>query len=69
MAIRFHPHALERMKERCTTEYEVEATIEYGEQFPVNMGSNFQRNLVGLVFGVTSHLTMNGAEDIIEPNR
>jgi len=34
MAIRLHPHALERMKERGATEDEVISAVEKGEQFP-----------------------------------
>jgi len=45
MAVRFHPHAQERMKERGTTEDEVKATVEHGEQFPVKFGrAGFRRN-------------------------
>ncbi|MDP3185945.1 MAG: DUF4258 domain-containing protein [Anaerolineales bacterium] len=38
MAIRFHPHALERMAERGASEEEVRATVESGEQFPAKFG-------------------------------
>jgi hypothetical protein len=34
--IRYHPHALERMKERGAAEDEVETTAKQGEQFPTN---------------------------------
>jgi hypothetical protein len=45
MAIRFHPHSLERMEERNTTEEEVKATVEKGEQFPGKFGrTGFRRN-------------------------
>lgn len=45
MAIRFHPHAQERMAERGTTEDEVRAAIEHGEQFPAKYGrTGFRRN-------------------------
>jgi hypothetical protein len=45
MAIQFHPHALERMDERGATEFEVEATIQQGEQFPARFGrTGFRRN-------------------------
>jgi len=45
MAIRFHPHAQERMRERGATESEVRATIEQGEQFPAKFKrSGFRRN-------------------------
>ena len=38
MSIRFHPHALERLAERGTTEGEVVATVQTGEQFPAKFG-------------------------------
>jgi len=38
MTIKFHPHALERIDERGTTEDEVIKTIEEGEQFPAKYG-------------------------------
>jgi hypothetical protein len=45
MAIRFHPHAQERMAERGTIEEEVKATIEHGEEFPAKFGrTGFRRN-------------------------
>ena len=45
MAIRIHPHAKERMKERGATEDEVVATIEKGECFPAKFGrTGFRRN-------------------------
>ena len=45
MAIRFHPHARERMEERGATEEEVEATVEQGEPFPAKFGrTGFRRN-------------------------
>jgi hypothetical protein len=45
MAIRFHPHALERMVERGATEDEVRSTIEQGERFPAQFGrTGFRRN-------------------------
>jgi len=45
MAVRFHPHALERMAERGATEREVEAAVELGEEFPVRFGrTGFRRN-------------------------
>ena len=47
MAIRFHPHAQERMKERSTTEDEVKGTIEQGEKFPVKFNrTGFRRNFL-----------------------
>ncbi len=45
MAIRFHPHARERMKERGATEDEVKSAIEDGEQFPAKFNrTGFRRN-------------------------
>ena len=45
MAVRFHPHAEERMEERGAMEKEVKATIEGGEQFPAKFGrTGFRRN-------------------------
>lgn len=45
MAIRYHPHALERMKERGATEDEVETTVKQGEQFPTRFNrTGFRRN-------------------------
>jgi hypothetical protein len=45
MAIRFHPHALERMPERGATEEEVKVTVEQGEEFPAKFGrTGFRRN-------------------------
>ncbi|MBC8228358.1 DUF4258 domain-containing protein [bacterium] len=45
MAVRFHPHALERMIERGATEDEVKAAIKLGEQFPARFGRpGFRRN-------------------------
>ena len=45
MAVRFHPHAQERMIERGTGEEEVQATVEEGEQFPAKFGrTGFRRN-------------------------
>jgi hypothetical protein len=45
MAVRFHPHARERMGERGATEDEVRATVERGEQFPAKFGrTGFRRN-------------------------
>ena len=45
MEIRFHPHARERMEERGTTEEEVKATVEQGEQFPAKFNrTGFRRN-------------------------
>lgn len=45
MPIRFHPHALARMKERGATEEEVSATVEQGERFEARFGRvGFRRN-------------------------
>jgi len=45
MSIRFHPHALEPMKERGATEDEVETTVKQGEQFPTKFNrTGFRRN-------------------------
>ncbi len=45
MQISFHPHALERMKERGATEEEVRATVSQGEHFPAKFGrTGFRRN-------------------------
>ncbi|MGA7878127.1 MAG: hypothetical protein WCA08_20880 [Desulfoferrobacter sp.] len=45
MAVRLHPHARERIKERGATEDEVTATVEYGERFPARFGrTGFRRN-------------------------
>ena len=46
MAVHFHPHARERMKERGATEDEVRATVEQGEEFPAKFGRiGFRRNI------------------------
>jgi hypothetical protein len=45
MAIKTHPHAAERMRERGTNAAEVEKTIETGERFPAKFGrTGFRRN-------------------------
>ena len=45
MLVRFHPHALERMKERGATDGEVETTVKEGEQFPAKFDrTGFRRN-------------------------
>lgn len=47
MVIRFHPHAKEWMKERGTTEDEVKATVEQGEQFSAKFNRiGFRRNFL-----------------------
>ena len=45
MAVRFHPHARERMGERGATEDEEKATVKQGEPFPAKFGrTGFRRN-------------------------
>lgn len=45
MAIRIHPHAKERIKERGATEDEVKLTVEQGEKFPAKYNrTGFRRN-------------------------
>jgi hypothetical protein len=45
MAIKIHPHAAGRMRERGTNVEEVEKTIETGERFPAKFGrTGFRRN-------------------------
>jgi hypothetical protein len=45
MAIKFHPHAFERISERGATEEEVRITIENGERFAAKFGrTGFRRN-------------------------
>lgn len=45
MAVRFHPHARERLEERGATDDEVEAMVEQGERFPAKFGrTGFRRN-------------------------
>lgn len=45
MAIKFHPHARERLRERGTSENEVVKTVETGERFSAKFGrSGFRRN-------------------------
>ena len=45
MAIRFHPHARERMEERGALEDEVKATVDHGEQIPAKFERRgFRRN-------------------------
>ena len=45
MVIRFHPHALERMKERGASVDEINAAIAEGEQFPAKFErTGFRRN-------------------------
>ena len=47
MAIRIHPHALERMKERGATKEEVLKTVEKGEQFPAKFNrTGYRRNFL-----------------------
>ena len=44
MLVRFHPHALERMKERGATDGEVETTVKEGEQL-LHAISEFRRGI------------------------
>jgi hypothetical protein len=45
MAVRFHPHARERMDERGASESEVDATVRTGERIPARFGrTGFRRN-------------------------
>ena len=47
MIINIHPHARQRMIERCVEEDEVYATIAGGEIFPVKFGrTGFRRNFI-----------------------
>ena len=47
MAIRYHPHAKERMDERGATKNEIEVTIEEGERFNAKHNrSGFRRNFL-----------------------
>ena len=47
MNVRLHPHALERLAERGSTEEEVVATVLGGERFPAKFGrTGFRRNFV-----------------------
>ena len=46
MAIKFHPHARERMTERGATEQDVVTAVETGEEVPAQFGrQGFRRNL------------------------
>lgn len=45
MAVRLHPHAVQRLSERGVTHDEVLATVEYGERFAAKFGRiGFRRN-------------------------
>ncbi len=45
MAVKFHPHARERIEERGATEEEVVRAVEEGESFPAKYGrTGFRRN-------------------------
>lgn len=47
MAVRFHPHAKQRMAERGATDAEVSAVIREGEHFEAKSGrAGFRRNFV-----------------------
>lgn len=51
MAVKLHPHAQARLKERGATEAEGISTVETGETFPAKFGrAGFRRNFV---FGKT----------------
>lgn len=62
MAVRFHPHARERMGERGATEDEVRATVE-------QKANSFRRSLDALAFDVTSRLIASGEVSITGPSR
>ena len=48
MAVRLHPHAVERAAERGATEAEIVATVETGERVPAKHGrTGFRRNHPG----------------------
>ncbi len=45
MTIKFHPHALERIKERGTNKDEIISTIKGGEEFSAKFGrTGYRRN-------------------------
>ena len=45
MAVRLHPHAVQRLEERGAEANEVVETVEHGEQFPAKFGrTGFRRN-------------------------
>lgn len=47
MAVRLHPHAVERLTERGAERQEVVETVEQGEEFPAKYGrTGFRRNFV-----------------------
>ncbi len=47
MAVRYHPHARERMAERGASEQEITAAVGEGEQFKAKFGrTGFRRNFV-----------------------
>jgi hypothetical protein len=47
MAVRFHPHALERMAQRGAFEKEVIETVQRGEKFEAKFGrTGFRRNFL-----------------------
>lgn len=61
MAICFHPHAKERMRERGATEDEVIPQL--------NKVSKFRQNLAVVVFDAILCSIGNGVANIIETNR
>ncbi|MDE2060749.1 MAG: DUF4258 domain-containing protein [candidate division NC10 bacterium] len=47
MKVRLHPHAVERLRERGTTEEEVKRAVEHGERFAAKYGrTGFRRNFL-----------------------
>ncbi len=61
MAVHFHPHAQERMKERGASEEEVAATVEQGERFPPNLAE--------LAFGGILSLNASGVASVMKRSR
>ncbi|MGA2402220.1 MAG: hypothetical protein ABSG91_11010 [Syntrophobacteraceae bacterium] len=62
MAVRFHPHALERIQERGATEDEAAETVQYGERFPAKFGrTGFRRNFP---FGAEWHGREYGTKQV-----
>ena len=75
MAVRFHPHALERMAGRGATEDEVAAAVEQGEMLTAKFGRvAFRRNFTfnserrGRYFGtkqVEAYVVREGADWLV----
>lgn len=62
MTVQFHPHALERLREREVTEDEAAATVIYGEQFPAKFGrTGFRRNFP---FNAERHGKLYGTKQV-----